>query len=61
MVVDPDVDVTPTSKVLATLQSDPGGSAVILRVDRDPDTNTFTVLLSADATQDCEVAWFVIS
>lgn len=61
MLVTPDVDITENSKVLATLQSDPEGRAVILRVDRDTVAGTFTVHLSSTAPKECQVAWFVIS
>ncbi len=61
VLVTPGVDITENSKVLATLQSDPGGSTLIQRVDRDPGAGTFTVHLSTPAPKACEVAWFVIS
>jgi len=46
------------SKILCTLQS-PGG--VLLNVIRNPNNNTFTINLTANATADVIVAWFLIS
>lgn len=48
--------VDPNSKILATLQS-PGG--VLLNVIRNPN-NTFTINLTANATADVIVAWFLM-
>ena len=61
VVVTPGVDITEDSKVLATLQSDPGGNTAVHRVERDPVTDTVTVHLTNPAAKECEVAWFVIS
>ena len=61
VVVTPGVAITEDSKVLATLQSDPGGNTAVHRVERDPVTDTVTVHLNSPAAKECEVAWFVIS
>ena len=59
--VGPGVDISNSSKVLAMLQSNGGTGVGVLRITRNPTANTFTILLNADATQTCTVAWFVIS
>ena len=60
VLVDPGCDIVATSKVLATLQTSAGGTSTIHRVVRDAGGDTFTIYLTANATQDCTVAWFVI-
>ena len=60
VVVAPGFDITEESKVLATLQSDPG-KATIQHVERDSATDTFTIRLTDKAKNECAVAWFVIS
>jgi hypothetical protein len=47
--------------VLAVLQGNPGGSTVLRYVLRDDPNNRFTIQLSANATVNTPVAWFVIS
>lgn len=59
--VTPGIDLTAGSKVLATLQTSPGGTTTVHRVVRDIANDTFTIYLTAPATQRCTVAWFVIS
>jgi hypothetical protein len=59
--VTPGMDITALSKVLATLQSNPGGTTAIQRVARNTTANTFTIWLTASATANTTVAWFVIS
>lgn len=61
VVVTPGIDIAEDSKVLVTLQSDPGGKAAIQHVDRDPVNDTFTIKLTKPAPVACAVAWFVIS
>ena len=59
--VTPGVDITATSKVLCTLMSDPGGSTTIKHVVRHSGADTFDIVLTANASGNTEVAWFVIS
>jgi hypothetical protein len=61
VIVTPGVDITASSKVLATLQTSPGGTTAIQRVTRNATANNFTVWLTANATANTIVAWFVIS
>ena len=59
--VTPGVDITASSKVLVTMQTGAGGTTTVHRVVRDTVNGRFTIHLTAAATQDCTVAWFVIS
>jgi len=59
--VSPGFDIGPTSKVLATLQGDPGGSTVVRYLSNDIVNDRFTIHLSANAVAATPVAWFVIS
>jgi hypothetical protein len=59
--VAPGFDISSTSKVLAVLQGNPGGSVVLRYVLRDDPNNRFTIQLSANAAVNTPVAWFVIS
>jgi hypothetical protein len=59
--VAPGFDISLNSKVLAVLQGNPGGSTVLRYVLRDDPNNRFTIQLSANATVNTPVAWFVIS
>lgn len=59
--VNPHVDVTPSSKVLATLQTTAGGGVAVRRVARSTSTNRIVIYLTGPAHQTCSVAWFVIS
>jgi hypothetical protein len=56
--VTPGIPITTSSKVIATLQS-LGGTLQF--VGRNPNNNTFVIHLTAAATQNVKVAWFVIS
>jgi hypothetical protein len=47
------------SAVVATLQGPAGGTTTVHRVAMDPSMNTFTIWLTANATQDVIVAWHV--
>ncbi len=60
VVVSPGVNITNTAKVLATLQGNAGGATTVARVVRDTGDNTITIHLTANATSDVDVAWFVI-
>jgi hypothetical protein len=59
--VTPGFDIRATSKVIAVLQGSPGGSTVLRYVTRDTVNDRFTIRLSANATANTAVAWFVIS
>jgi hypothetical protein len=59
--VTPGVDISGTTKVLATLQSNPGGTTAIQRVQKSTTTDRFTIYLTANATGNTSVAWFLIS
>lgn len=59
--VNPRVDVTGSSKVLATLQTTAGGTIAVRRVARVTTTNRIVIYLTAPARQTCSVAWFLIS
>lgn len=58
--VRPGFDIGPESIVLAVLQGDPGGAAVLHHVSRDAVQDRFTVHLTAAALAATPVAWFVI-
>jgi hypothetical protein len=58
--VTPGVDIANSSKILTTLQSTAGGTTVVHRISRDMDADTFSIYLTAKATVNCYVAWFVI-
>ncbi len=55
------MDVGATTKVFCTLMSNPGGSTVVQRVATNPGSDTFQIILTANATANTQVAWFVIS
>lgn len=57
--VTPGVDLTSTSAVVATLMGDAGGSTTVKRVAVNATTDTFVVLLTADAPVAVKVAWHV--
>jgi hypothetical protein len=61
VVVNPGLDITGSSKILALPQTNPGGATTVQRVFRDTTANTFTLWLTANATANTTVAWFVIS
>jgi hypothetical protein len=53
--------LTTSSRILATLQSNPGSDSItVARAVPNAGANTFTIVLTADAVADCSVAWFVI-
>ena len=61
IVVTPNIDLTASSLILATLQSNPGADSIsVSRAVPNPGADTFTIALTADAVADCSVAWFVI-
>ena len=59
--VAPGLDITAATKVLATLQTSPGPTTTIQRVSRNATADTFTIWLTANASANTTVAWFVIS
>lgn len=60
-VVTPGIPLAASTRVLATLQSDPGGDTIVVaRVVVNAVADSFTVRLSSDAVTSCSVAWFVI-
>ncbi|HEV8516218.1 MAG TPA: hypothetical protein VGQ47_01105 [Candidatus Limnocylindrales bacterium] len=61
VVVTPGVDLTAISKILTTLQGNPGGSTVIQRVSVDTTANTFRIYLTANSVANVKVSWFVMS
>jgi hypothetical protein len=58
--VETDFQLTGASKILCTLQSDPGGRTSLQRVVKNA-AFVFTIVLTADATAATRVAWFVIA
>jgi hypothetical protein len=60
VVVAPGVELTTNTKILTTLQSSAGGTTVVHFVAINTAANTFTIVLTANATLGCTVAWFVI-
>ncbi len=59
--VNPGVDITPTSKILCTLMSDPGATARLSHVIKNNAADTFQIFLNTNVTAACTVAYFVIS
>jgi hypothetical protein len=59
--VNPGVLVGTQSKVLATLQGNPGNKAMVEHVELNPDADTFQIVLSRAPTRPIQVAWFLIS
>jgi hypothetical protein len=55
------LDVTTSSKILALLQGDAGGSTTVQRVAVNATANTFTIYLTANSVRAVKVSWFVIS
>jgi hypothetical protein len=58
--VTPGSRVVASAKVLATLQSDPGGGVAIAFVAIDHDANTFTIETTGAVNAETTVAWFVL-
>jgi hypothetical protein len=55
------VDITAAAKILCTLMTDPGGGAMLSHLTKNVANDAFTVTLTANATADVKVAFFVIS
>jgi hypothetical protein len=60
-IVSPGLDLSATTKVLATLQGNAGGRTTVHRVAVDAATDTFTVYLTANATRSVRIAWLVLA
>jgi len=58
--ITPAVKISTGTKVLTTLQSTAGGTTVVHRISRNIPSNKFTIYLTANATQQCYVAWLLI-
>ena len=58
--VSPGFDLTATSKVLVTLNGNPGGTTVLQRVAINATANSFTVVLSAVAANNTRFSWLVL-
>jgi hypothetical protein len=58
--VNPGIDLTSASAVVATLNGDAGGSTAVKRVAIDMAANTFTIYLTANAAASVKVAWLVL-
>lgn len=58
--ISPGFDLTTTSKVLVTLLGHPGGTVTLRHVVIDATANTFTVYLTAAATNNTKFAWLVL-
>ena len=54
------VDLVASSKILATLEGNPGAGVTIHRVTKSTAADTLTVYLTGPAANACKVAWFVI-
>lgn len=61
VIVNPGIPITTSSRILCTLQSNPGGATTVQRVIRNATADVFTIVLTAPATAASRVAWFVIS
>ncbi|HEV8554891.1 MAG TPA: hypothetical protein VGR06_00650 [Actinophytocola sp.] len=59
--ITPGVDLGPQSKVLITLNGNPGAGITLHRVLINGTTDIFTVFLTGPATVDTRFCWFVIS
>jgi hypothetical protein len=59
--VTPGFDLTSTTKVIATLMGNPGGTTTVQRVAVNATANTFTMYLTANATANVNVAWLILS
>ena len=59
-IVDPGIPLSASSKVLATVMGNPGGSIVLKRVVVDAAADTFTIVLTGAAANSVPVAWFVL-
>jgi hypothetical protein len=60
VVVNPGIDLTSTSAVVATLNGNAGASTAVKRVAIDTTANTFTIYLTANANATVKVAWIVL-
>jgi hypothetical protein len=58
--VTPAITIGTATKVFTTLQSSAGGTTVVHRISRNIPANSFTIYLTAPATQQCYVAWMLV-
>ena len=58
--ITPAVTISTSTKILTTLQSSAGGTTVVHRISRNIAANSLTIYLTANATQQCYVAWLLI-
>jgi hypothetical protein len=58
--VNPGIDLTSASAVVATLNGDAGASTTVKRVAIDTAANTVTIYLTANAAASVKVAWLVL-
>lgn len=58
--VTPAITIGTGTKVFTTLQSSAGGTTVVHRISRNIPANSFTIYLTANATQQCYVAWMLV-
>jgi hypothetical protein len=59
--VTPGVDLEASSKVLALLQGNAGGSTTVQHVLVNQAANTFQIVLTSPTTADVPVAWFLMN
>ena len=59
-VVSPGVDLIGSSKILCTLEGNPGAGVTIHRVVKSTADDYFTIYLTAATTNNVKVAWFLI-
>ena len=59
-VVSPGLDLTSSSKILCTLEGNPGPGVTIHRVVKNTADDYFTIYLTAAAANNVKVAWFLI-
>jgi hypothetical protein len=60
VLVNPHVPITSATKVLCTLQSNPGGTTTVQRVKKNTTSDVFTIVLTAKTTVPTKVGWFVL-
>jgi hypothetical protein len=59
--VNPEVPISPQSKVLAMLQGDSGNKAMVEHVEVNPVADTFQVVLNRIPARPVQIAWFLMS
>jgi len=61
VLVNPGIPVTAASRIICTLESNPGGTTTVQRVSKNTSADVFTIILTAKATVATKVGWFLIS